>query len=367
MLGPMWMRPRRSAALRRRRGTTAARAARSSPSRRCPASGSCGACVRNPGSSSTGSTRPSSVRRGSALEITASAGISVPSASTTPAARPSRTRMRATRRAGADLRAGLARGVGHRRGQRAGTALDRHAAAAGRRIGGGVRAAAPRRCRPTTDPARCRRCRAPRRPPAADRSRTTRRRDRRPPSAPSAAAGTPSVRPSARKRRPVLSSSHSSPRAGAVDRRRRHLEQPPRKAPSRCSVAAELGIARRRPSPRTARMASAVRARSVEKTSARPSGDSATSRGSGRTNSTRRASCMSRTIDGRSGPIACASGAAVAGRDLLGDRRAADHVPPLEHERPQPRLREIERRDEAVVAGADDDGHGTGSQESGAG
>ena len=50
--------------------------------------------------------------------------------------------------------------------------------------------------------------------------------------------------------------------------------------------------------------------------------------------------------------------AAMPGRDLLGDRRAADDGPPFEHERLVAGLREVEGRDEAVVAGADDDdGH----------
>ena len=71
-------------------------------------------------------------------------------------------------------------------------------------------------------------------------------------------------------------------------------------------------------------MASAVRAVIDRETPARgrPATD-ATSRGSGRTNSTpRRSSCMSRTTDGRSGPMACASvGQRVTGRDLFGRSR----------------------------------------------
>ena len=102
-----------------------------------------------------------------------------------------------------------------------------------------------------------------------------------------------------------------------------------------------------------------MRATSVESTSGRPSGDSATSRGSGRRNSTRRASCMSATIDGRSGPIAVRQRrAAVARRDLLGDGRAADHGPRFEHERLETGPRQVEGGDEAVVAGADDEGCG---------
>ena len=41
--------------------------------------------------------------------------------------------------------------------------------------------------------------------------------------------------------------------------------------------------------------------------------------------------------------------------DLLGDRRAAEHVAPLEHEHLAPRAREIRRVHQAVVAAADDD------------
>ena len=66
---------------------------------------------------------------------------------------------------------------------------------------------------------------------------------------------------------------------------------------------------------------------------------------------------MSRTTDGRSGPIACASvGHSEPRRDLLGDRAAADDRPPLEHERLQSGLRQVEGGGQAVVAGADDDG-----------
>ena len=48
--------------------------------------------------------------------------------------------------------------------------------------------------------------------------------------------------------------------------------------------------------------------------------------------------------------------AAVAGRDLLGDCGAADHVAALEHKRPQPALGEVGRRGQPIVAAADDDG-----------
>ena len=44
-----------------------------------------------------------------------------------------------------------------------------------------------------------------------------------------------------------------------------------------------------------------------------------------------------------------------AREDLFGDGRAAEHVPPLEHEHLAPRAREIGRVHEAVVAAADDD------------
>jgi hypothetical protein len=44
-----------------------------------------------------------------------------------------------------------------------------------------------------------------------------------------------------------------------------------------------------------------------------------------------------------------------AGIDLLGDRRAAEHVAPLEHEHLAARAGEIRRIDEPVVAAADDD------------
>ena len=60
------------------------------------------------------------------------------------------------------------------------------------------------------------------------------------------------------------------------------------------------------------RIASSSGRMSVENTSARPSADGATIRGSGRTKRTpRRSSCMSATIAGRSGPIVCASVAAL--------------------------------------------------------
>ena len=47
---------------------------------------------------------------------------------------------------------------------------------------------------------------------------------------------------------------------------------------------------------------------------------------------------------------------AEAGRELLGDAGAADDRPPLEHERAHPRAGQVERRHQAVVAAADDDG-----------
>ena len=46
---------------------------------------------------------------------------------------------------------------------------------------------------------------------------------------------------------------------------------------------------------------------------------------------------------------------AEAGDDLLGDRRTAEDVTPLEHDRAQARACQIGRRDQAVVAAADDD------------
>ena len=51
-----------------------------------------------------------------------------------------------------------------------------------------------------------------------------------------------------------------------------------------------------------------------------------------------------------------------AGKDLFGDRRAAEDVTPLEHEHLAARAREIGGGGQAVVAAADDDGvvlHGT--------
>ena len=44
-----------------------------------------------------------------------------------------------------------------------------------------------------------------------------------------------------------------------------------------------------------------------------------------------------------------------AGKDLFGDRRAAEHVAPLEHEHLAARARQVGGVDEAVVAAADDD------------
>ena len=50
-----------------------------------------------------------------------------------------------------------------------------------------------------------------------------------------------------------------------------------------------------------------------------------------------------------------ADGELEAGEDLFGDRRAAEHVAPLEHEHLAPRARQIGGGDQAVVAAADDD------------
>ena len=49
-------------------------------------------------------------------------------------------------------------------------------------------------------------------------------------------------------------------------------------------------------------------------------------------------------------------GVAEAGVELLGHRRAADHVPPFQHPHLQPRLGEVESADEAIVAAADNQG-----------
>jgi hypothetical protein len=43
------------------------------------------------------------------------------------------------------------------------------------------------------------------------------------------------------------------------------------------------------------------------------------------------------------------------GHDLLGHRRAAEHVPTLEHDRPEPGPCQVRGAHEAVVAPADDD------------
>ncbi len=50
-----------------------------------------------------------------------------------------------------------------------------------------------------------------------------------------------------------------------------------------------------------------------------------------------------------------ADGVLEAGEDLLGHRRPAEHVPPLDHEHLAARLRQIGRVDEPVVAAADHD------------
>ena len=268
------------------------------------------------------------------------ASISVPSSSTTPAARPSRTRMRATDAPVRISAPASLRGVRHRRGQRAGASLDHDAAAARRRIDWPRSAAAPRPCPADHGPAPCRRSRARRSPPAAGRSRTIRRRDRRPPSAPSAAAGSRPSCPSARNRSPDL---QQFPQLAAPPVRRATAAssraRPPRNAAEPRQRRAELRVARRVARPRTRGSPRRSARRRSRSASARPSGASATSRGSGRTNSTRaaRAACRGRPRRGAARSRAPAR-TAEARRDLLGHRRAADHVAPLEHERLQPGL-----------------------------
>ena len=143
----------------------------------------------------------------------APAGISVPSSSATPVARPSRTRIRGHSRAGADFGAGLARRVGHRRRQRARPAPDRHAAAAGSRVSRRIEqhhragAGRPRALGGPEDAARRdRRQQQIVENHSATRSATAIGSQR--------SSRKPSVRPSARNRRPVLSSSHISPAPG---------------------------------------------------------------------------------------------------------------------------------------------------------
>ena len=196
-------------------------------------------------------------------------------------------------------------GFRHRRGQRAGPPLTMTLLPPG---AGSLphSAAAPRPCRPTTALAPCRRYRARRSPPEAGPSRTTPRRDPRPPSAPSAADGS---RPSCRARGTGVpfSAVPTARRGPALERRRGRLEKAARNAASRAASRRTPGSAPR-PASRTLRIASAVRALVDGEDQRASVGASATSRGSGRTNSTpRRSSCMSRTTDGRSGPIACAS------------------------------------------------------------
>ncbi len=120
-----------------------------------------------------------------------------------------------------------------------------------------------------------------------DPSRTTRRRGPPPPSASSAAAGS---RRRGRARgicRPVFSRSHSSPAAGPSSDGGVASSRSAEECAEALERRAELAGRRRRRLRENGRMASTVRATSVENTSARPSGDSVTSRGSGRTNSTR--------------------------------------------------------------------------------
>ena len=202
------------------------RSARDSFLRPCPGSGSCGSWSVKPGSSSTGSTRSRKVRRGSAFETTADAGISVPSSSTTPVTRPSRTRTRLTAGAGADLRARASRARSPSRASAPRAPLDRHAAAAGSRI--------DRRVEEEHGPVPADQgpCAVPKMPRAAmarlQQVGLEPLRDEigRPPSDPSAAADS---RPSVRARgsgAPAFSRSHSSPVARRAQRRRRDFQQP---------------------------------------------------------------------------------------------------------------------------------------------
>ena len=116
----------------------------------------------------------------------------------------------------------------------------------------------------------------------------------------------PSVRPSARNRRPIFRSSHNSPAAGWLSDGGVTSSTPCNMPPSRSRVAQNSAYRAASVSDH-ARIASAVRATSDENGNARPSRESAIKRGSGRTNSTRRDNCMSRTTASRSGPVACAS------------------------------------------------------------
>ena len=254
---------------------------------RAAACGSCASSCTNPGSRSIGSTRlqqrPLRVGVG---DRPRAPGSRSPSSSTTPVTRPSRTRMRATSAPGADLGAGFARRIGHRRRQRAGPALHLTLLPPG----AGSAAALSSRTAPV--PADHGPCAVPKIAArrdgrhAADRSRTTRRRDPRPPSASSAAAGT--RRPARARgsggrssaapttRRPPGSSSDG----GVISR------TPCRNAAEPRERGAELGVPRRRRSPRTRGLPRPCAPRRSRTPARGRRATSAIRRGSGRTNST---------------------------------------------------------------------------------
>ena len=261
--------------------------------------------LHEPGSSSTGSTSDSRVRSGSAFEIDRRRRhlfAVVEHDAGRPAVADQHPRDACVE---ADGRSGRARRLRQRAGQCAGSAFDRDRAAAGHRIDGrlpeqrGAGAPRPRPRRGTENAARRDRCLEQiAGKPFADEIR----RRHRHPSQQAEAVGPAelSKAPAGLQQLPDLL------RCRCVQRGRRSLQQRQdeggeplqRRAEFRIAVGILGGV---QPD------GSAERATSVERTSGRPPGESATRRGSGRRKSTRCASCMSATIDGRIGPIACAS------------------------------------------------------------
>ena len=160
-----------------------------------------------------------------------------------------------------------------------------------------------------------------------------------------------SVRPSARKRRPVFSSSHSSPTAGTVERRRRRLEQLAEKRAEPLEHGAELripggvgfgerpnGLGSRgdvgrkgeRPPVGRERHEPRIRRDELDAPGFEP-----------HVAHDRRPQRPDRVRERR---------APKPRRDLVGDGAAADHRPPLEYERLQPGFGQVEGGRQAVVA-----------------
>ncbi len=194
----------------------------------------------------TGSTRPVSSCLGSMPDTIAGARISSPESSATPVATPSTVVTAATRAPGPDLRPGRPSRRRQRLGQRGRAALGEHglarrAAVVARGVGEQhrrrPRGPRPHRRVPDAPPGQS--------SPGSPRSRTTRPRSRRRPSASTRRIVRPSALPRPRNARPSRRPSSASPKPGVLDVGRRLVAEVGQEARQRPDAPVELHERRR--------------------------------------------------------------------------------------------------------------------------